>query len=359
MNTGKISKAAAAVLAAMVMAGPLAGAVDKPSTNDQRAVKAAVNAQGKSARSFIGQDVLDRAGNRLGELNDVIVNTKSGKAVMATIGTGGVLGVGERVRAVPFSRLSQRSDNELQLDVDGTKWSAAPQLNREEISALTEERGREIFTHYGAEWKKEMVGVNTLAFATHLSGKDLMNGNQEVGDVEDVIVNMSNQRASLLIDPNDNFTGSNEKFVVSLNKVSGFGQGREKLTTDLTRNEFERATPAQQGYWDTAPETYVYRWSTFVYPYAASSAGAVNTDGQMRRGSNDRNDSVAMIKDALRNDASLKKGAEKVDVRRVGEQVVLSGTVATEDLKGKIEDKAEQLARGLDVENRIQIATGE
>ncbi len=355
-NTGKI--AAALLVATMAVAAPYAGAADKPSNQNQQAVKAAVNAQGKSARAFIGQDVVDRSGNRLGELNDIVVNTKTGKAVLATIGSGGVLGVGERVRAVPFSKLSQRADNELQLDVDNAKWSSAPQLNREELSALNDQRGREIFNHYGAEWKKDMAGGNALAFATHLSGKDLMNGSEEVGDVEDVIVNMNNQRASLLIDPNDNFTGSNEKFVVSLNKVSGFGQGREELMTQLSRNDFERATPADRGYWDTAPDTYVYRWSAWVYPYAAPVA-ATTPGGQMRRGINDQKDSVAMIKEALRNDTSLQRAADKVEVRKEGDQVILTGTVPSRDMKDKIEDKAEKLSQGLDVENRLRIATGE
>ncbi|MDX2186401.1 MAG: superoxide dismutase family protein [Opitutaceae bacterium] len=282
----------AAVIAVLALGVLDVSADDKRMGGNQDAVKAAVHAQGQSARELIGQDVVDRAGNKLGEINDIVVNTKSGKAVFATIGTGGVLGIGERVRAVPFSKLSQRADKELQLDVDGSRWTSAPQLKREEISVLNDQRGGEIFNYYEVKWNKDMAGPNTLAYATHLSGKDLMNSGQEVGDVEDVIVNLNNQRASLLIDPNDNFTRTNEKFVVSLNKVSGFGEGRDELMTQLSPDDFIRATPADRDYWDNKQENHVYRWSAYVYPFQAPMADNESTKRDNEKRDNRNSESI-------------------------------------------------------------------
>ena len=245
---------------------------------------------------------------------------------------------------------------------------------RDELAALGEDqRQKELRNHYGAKSSimdsmRKSDGA-TLAFATDLVGKDLVKGTQEVGDVEDVIVNLDSRKASALIDPNDDFTGTDAKFVVSFDRISRNTGDREKLSTELDRSDFQAAAPVDNTYWNNdTPNTYIYRWHAFGYPYAGDAAGldtalredAARSDGQMRRGVNTlERQSAEMVKNALRSDASLKEAAQNVDVVRQGDNLVLRGTVETDEMKNRIEDRAEEIARDIDIENQITVATGE
>jgi sporulation protein YlmC with PRC-barrel domain len=65
-----------------------------------------------SAQALIGRDVVNRAGEDLGEINNVIIN-ESGELVAITIGVGGFLGIGEKDVGVPFDALSFETAQEL------------------------------------------------------------------------------------------------------------------------------------------------------------------------------------------------------------------------------------------------------
>jgi sporulation protein YlmC with PRC-barrel domain len=57
------------------------------------------------ASLFIGQPVSNEAGERVGDINDLLFD-KSGRIVNVVIGVGGFLGIGEKSVAVPYSALS-------------------------------------------------------------------------------------------------------------------------------------------------------------------------------------------------------------------------------------------------------------
>jgi sporulation protein YlmC with PRC-barrel domain len=65
-----------------------------------------------SAQALIGSDVVNRAGEDLGEINNVIIN-ESGEVVAITIGVGGFLGLGVKDVGVPFDALSFETAQEL------------------------------------------------------------------------------------------------------------------------------------------------------------------------------------------------------------------------------------------------------
>jgi hypothetical protein len=52
-----------------------------------------------------GTPVYDRSGNKLGSVDDLSIEKKSGKAVYAILSFGGFLGIGERYHPVPWMLL--------------------------------------------------------------------------------------------------------------------------------------------------------------------------------------------------------------------------------------------------------------
>jgi sporulation protein YlmC with PRC-barrel domain len=82
------------------------------------------------ASNVTGMSVINAAGEELGEINDLVVD-QSGKPVVALIGVGGFLGIGEKDVGVPFDQLqfamSEQNEQVARLD-DATKETleAAP-----------------------------------------------------------------------------------------------------------------------------------------------------------------------------------------------------------------------------------------
>lgn len=74
---------------------------------------------------IIGTDVRNRRGEKIGDVKDIVLDDK-GAIAYAVISTGGFLGIGDRLHAVPWSALGTRGDKDFLLDMDKTALQKAP-----------------------------------------------------------------------------------------------------------------------------------------------------------------------------------------------------------------------------------------
>jgi PRC-barrel domain. len=85
-------------------------------------------AAGWSAKKqILGKDVYNEAGDKIGEINDLIV-TPSRSLSYAIVGVGGFLGVGERDVAVPVSKFKQQMGKIVLPGATKDKLMAAPKF---------------------------------------------------------------------------------------------------------------------------------------------------------------------------------------------------------------------------------------
>jgi sporulation protein YlmC with PRC-barrel domain len=85
-----------------------------------------------SANDFIGKRVYSKAGDDIGEVNDLIM-TENGSIRAVILGVGGFLGMGEKDVAVSMNAINMAQDgNNVKLVVDGSKeqFNAAPKYDR-------------------------------------------------------------------------------------------------------------------------------------------------------------------------------------------------------------------------------------
>jgi sporulation protein YlmC with PRC-barrel domain len=85
-----------------------------------------------SANDFIGKRVYSRAGDDIGEVNDLIM-TGNGGIQAVVLGVGGFLGIGEKDVAISMASIDMAKDGEtVRLVVDGSKeqFNAAPAYDR-------------------------------------------------------------------------------------------------------------------------------------------------------------------------------------------------------------------------------------
>lgn len=64
----------------------------------------------QAASGFIGLEVRDSGGVRIGEIRDILLDTQRERLAYAVIATGGVLGIGNEVVVVPWRFLKVEED---------------------------------------------------------------------------------------------------------------------------------------------------------------------------------------------------------------------------------------------------------
>ncbi|MEO6004623.1 MAG: PRC-barrel domain-containing protein [Opitutus sp.] len=370
------TSAGASLLALALCLTPSVRAADSVAKRDAQVADSMARNAGLSARDIIGQDIRSSAGEKLGDIKDLVISPAAGKVVYAVVSSGGVLGVGDKLRAVPFSALrhTDLKSNALTLDLNKAKWDTAPYVRDDDIDLLAAtERGKSLYEYYGLDWDRETKAMNSRATvrsdqllrASSLMGKNVNNAGQKVGDIEDVIVDLSSRRATALIDPDHNYTGSDAKFLVGLDQLIRNPDKKDVYATTLTRGDFERAKPARDD-WATVSTGYPYLWNGYTYnrgtgytagtPGLARDAAVVREDRTLDRSVSVKHDvAVSDVRHALDRDPVLGDAARRVTLRDEGGKLVLRGTAVSKDLKEKIEDRVENLAKGWKVDNQIEV----
>ncbi|MGH8479980.1 MAG: PRC-barrel domain-containing protein [Gammaproteobacteria bacterium] len=84
-------------------------------------------AQTHRAKSVIGMNVKNSQGESLGKIHDLVLNFHDGDIAYVVVSSGGLLGVGDTLRAVPWKALSLNSQADgFVLNLDQTAWKNAP-----------------------------------------------------------------------------------------------------------------------------------------------------------------------------------------------------------------------------------------
>jgi sporulation protein YlmC with PRC-barrel domain len=76
---------------------------------------------------IIGTEVKDSYGTTLGDIKDMVINPESGQVVYTVVSFGGVLGVGDKLFALPWKTLKWNQDKKnYVLDIDKAVLKNAP-----------------------------------------------------------------------------------------------------------------------------------------------------------------------------------------------------------------------------------------
>ncbi|MGE5386639.1 MAG: PRC-barrel domain-containing protein [Betaproteobacteria bacterium] len=91
------------------------------------------------ASKIIGTDVRNRQGEKVGDIKDLIID-RNGAITLAIVSTGGFLGIGDRLHAVPWSALQNMSGKDRLLDIDKARLKQAPGFDSRNWPNLGDER---------------------------------------------------------------------------------------------------------------------------------------------------------------------------------------------------------------------------
>src|SRR5262245_12091988 len=87
------------------------------------------------ASKVIGTTVKDSAGERVGEVKDVVLDKQSNSILFGVMSFGGVLGIGEKFHPVPWAALDyDASENAYVINLTKGQLKAAPADSIEELT---------------------------------------------------------------------------------------------------------------------------------------------------------------------------------------------------------------------------------
>ncbi len=91
------------------------------------------------AKKVIGTNVKDRAGKKIGEVEDVVLDKQSNNIMFAVVGFGGFLGISEKYHPIPWASLDYvPGENSYVVDFTKDQLQAAPS---DSIEQLTKDDG--------------------------------------------------------------------------------------------------------------------------------------------------------------------------------------------------------------------------
>jgi len=104
------------------------------------------------AEQVNGTSVYNMDGDKLGTVDDIMIDKISGKAIYAVMAFGGFLGIGEKQHPLPWSSLTyDESKDGFVVNLDKRKLEEAPTLDpADEGFVWTPDYGRSIDKYYGA-----------------------------------------------------------------------------------------------------------------------------------------------------------------------------------------------------------------
>jgi sporulation protein YlmC with PRC-barrel domain len=115
-----------------------------------------------SASTMIGDDVRNLEGEHLGELKELMIDVRTGRVAYAVLSFGGILGIGDKLFAIPWEALSlDNEDHAFVLDANKEMLEDAPGFDKDDWPDTLDDDDTwlvEVYDYYGYEpyWRRPL-----------------------------------------------------------------------------------------------------------------------------------------------------------------------------------------------------------
>ncbi|MDY0746328.1 PRC-barrel domain-containing protein [Paucibacter sp. R3-3] len=106
-----------------------------------------------SSSKVEGTAVYNLQGDKLGSIDDLVIDKQSGRVRYAALEFGGFLGMGTDRYPLPWDQLRYDTDKDGYLvNLDKDKLNAAPKYREDTEPDYTDDYGRKVYDYYGSPW---------------------------------------------------------------------------------------------------------------------------------------------------------------------------------------------------------------
>lgn len=142
MKVRSLSSVSGLIAALAIAPAVLAGQDSMPPAETSQS-QAMPETRSVDEASYVGRDLVDLAGEPIGEVEDLLVSRTDGQ-LYAVVDVGGFLGIGAKEIALPVASLSVGDENVILMSQkDESELKSMPEIDRSE------------FTAYGGKAKKD------------------------------------------------------------------------------------------------------------------------------------------------------------------------------------------------------------
>jgi sporulation protein YlmC with PRC-barrel domain len=364
----------------------------------------------EKASDLIGLEVKNYQGEKLGKVDDLALDVETGRIVQVILSTGGFIGVGDTLHAVPPGALHcEAADKVILLNADKETLKAAPRFEMSKWAEGCESNQvAEVYRYYGERpyfTGSHMIGgtpksertrsidatrapdpnwnagvyrnswsrLGYVQKASKLMGTPVKNlQDEKLGKVENFALDLSAGRVIAVIVSSGGFLGLGDELSAVPPTALRFNTERDILQLDASKEALSSAPHFKSNQWpDLGQPSYadgVYR-AYRVEPYFTTNAvtAADNTARNVRDRNNrtltpldqgnsaaDR-DRSAQIRKEILTGKGMSLNARNVKIITIDGQVTLRGPVNTSEEKRLIGEIAERIARSENVDNQLEV----
>jgi hyperosmotically inducible periplasmic protein len=363
----------------------------------------------KKASDLIGMEVKNNQNEKLGKVNDLAVDVESGRIVYVILSTGGFIGIGDTLHAVPPGALHHDvASKTLHLDADKAKLTAAPKFEMAKwAECCNSNQVAEVYSQYGQQpycssaykantsrkvatrnsdgtWGKDRAvneneankswaRLSDVQKASKVMGTPVRNlQDEKLGKVENLMVDLSAGRILAVVISSGGFIGIGDELSAVPPAALRFNTERDTLQLDASKEMLSASPHFKANQW---PDFGQPRYASDVYsaykiePYFATDAttDADNTRINVR----DRQDqtltplnqgnskadvaTTAQIRKEILATKNMSVNAQNVKIITINGQVTLRGPVNTAEEKRLIREIADRSAHTGDVDNQLEV----
>jgi len=223
------------------------------------------------SNQLIGEAVLTSDHLRTGKIDNFVIDQESGRILYAVIGIGGVLGVGETRVAVPPEIFTEAKKGTVELKVDKTKLTGAPQVPTNDNDARKADFVSKVYSYFEQKgwWQggqsTAMASFNAARKATELVGmKVLNNAHQDIGKVEEVALDVpAGREVYVILSPSSDMNLSKNYYALPPGAVR-FSPDKKSLVADITREKLSNGPHFAKDDWSELSNA---AWAQKVYTY--------------------------------------------------------------------------------------------
>jgi len=230
---------------------------------------------------IIGQAVHNKAGEKVGKIDDLVVDMKSGDIRYAALSFGGIAGIGSKLFAVPWQAMTfevgepnKADSRQFVFNVTKDELERSPGFDSSHWPNVGDPKwSASIDAHYKIERRiSSGVTYETVFRASKIKGMDVRNdANENLGSVDELVVDVAKGHVRYVaLSFGSWFTGGNKLFAIPLSSMTlNHANDKTFFIVHVSQDALKNAPGFDKNKW---PNTADPNWTKTIDTYYERTA---------------------------------------------------------------------------------------